>query len=51
MTATEPDTCPGGCYLPQQYRRPGRCDWCPAADRGPPPPEPAPNRPDVTRTT
>ncbi len=50
MTApAEPGTCPG-CYLPQRYRTRGRCDWCPALDRGPPAPQPAPNRPDDRST-
>ncbi|MDP9459402.1 MAG: hypothetical protein M3Q22_03840 [Actinomycetota bacterium] len=48
MTAlAEPDTCPDGCYLPEQFRTRDRCDWCPALDRGPPAPEPmTPDRPD-----
>jgi hypothetical protein len=45
MTETAP-ACPDGCYLPQQFRTGDRCDWCPALDRGPPAPEPAPGRPD-----
>ncbi len=47
MTApAEPEACPG-CYLPQQYRTRDRCDWCPDLDRGPPAPQPAPDRSDV----